>query len=1251
METKIVTLKGIIRNTSAAVSDDGAFDELMNLRHKDGSLKAISDNVEIEWTTGEDGQEVRPEHLSEYVKIFVHNASNYKHLLGIRGGKLYWFAKIGTQESSTDDYTAEAIEEVYLMDVATSDDNADNVFFSQIGNLVCVADGERLKYLLYKQSEHGYTIADADYNGAPDSTTLLPEGLIDLRVTNDTMEDGRPKVRYYRDESSIGTAWQEDIKDTDGTLNDTLRDSIKANLTRALAQNAKDGRIDGWFLAVTALELYDGSTILMSRPVLCSQPNDEGTRYNVENDTTDDVKYMVGEQNVMKWNYKTHPYKLNAYMPQMDGKVPEIFVEGTKPQSGMVAPLAAPLKGDFVNNIIDNGIVNDNYKYIDIPSYFKSQQTLAATSYNKNIDVKGVAVTQVQQSIATDSYGGSINLMIRKTAVNAIPTAAVRDANAELKNDNSKECVAGHIPFVSSENAFTNHAVKADARSAGYGADTMQLSCPPNLAAVYSRVLQSYSGDRSISLNGTNTIVPPFEGIPFTNPKFGGYIYPKYAYLAHGYGVVLSMANKLQYKINNERNVNYDSLIKNINIYITLPVSSYEDIETTDLVTAYHNLPIGLGEETMGVTAYLKHKDDKDIIDELMSRDTFYKVKSIAWTSITSGGWTDVDLKTNNVLENLVQQETLEISSMNRDSYVSKYVYTYNGRVHLANYTSTNFRGWPINYFWQTEPTIITEGVINGIYTRETPYDDSQRLYNQAELTPSGMEAVETQINDGGRINAESKTITAIKNNVAVAIEVDVETNNGNITLKRYTNANAEQFIVHKLNPMISYPDARAKKIRLVFYATIENKAGYWCREYKLEPHNYFNFACYIDKELKPIDIADASDTSNLIYLGEVYDTTENNIPEYHPNGLKVSQTNNPFFFPDSATYQVGNSSIIAMAANTQALSTGQWGDAPLYVFCTDGIYALFVDSTGQLTYSNSRPISREICNNANSVTPIDDAIIFTTDRGLMMLAGSEATEISQAAEGKVYDMLNNNCFEHLLGLSGMLNNSNHLTSSLKDFIADNKEYAEYLKDVRIGYNYIERELYVTNPAYGYSYVYSNEAWTKTDKTCRYYVQDYPKTYAYDGLLKDLNVESNTGNETCFVTRPIKFASLSERQNYRIVLRGNFVMNTNTLNAGEENEATISKTACMIVYGSNDCNKWQVIGLVKKPDVPTVEQRLIGGKLKCYDVNNRVFRDLGCTLYSQQVKYIKVAFVGDLAPESTIEHLEVSVFQPNDKLR
>lgn len=122
----------------------------------------------------------------------------------------------------------------------------------------------------------------------------------------------------------------------------------------------------------------------------------------------------------------------------------------------------------------------------------------------------------------------------------------------------------------------------------------------------------------------------------------------------------------------------------------------------------------------------------------------------------------------------------------------------------------------------------------------------------------------------------------------------------------------------------------------------------------------------------------------------------------HYTNKLYVSEANNPFNFTIDGIVTVGTGSIIGIVPSTKALSQGQFGQFPLYVFSTDGIWSLEVGSDG--LYSSAHPVSRDVCNNPKSITQIDNAVIFTTERGLKLLQGSEVTLLSEAMDGHNVD-------------------------------------------------------------------------------------------------------------------------------------------------------------------------------------------------------------------------------------------------------
>lgn len=275
---------------------------------------------------------------------------------------------------------------------------------------------------------------------------------------------------------------------------------------------------------------------------------------------------------------------------------------------------------------------------------------------------------------------------------------------------------------------------------------------------------------------------------------------------------------------------------------------------------------------------------------------------------------------------------------------------------------------------------------------------------------------------------------------------------------------------------------------------------------------------------------------------------TMQNTEEYFPNGLKVSKTDNPMFFPVENTYQVGSAEILALMSNTIAVGTGQTGDAPLYVFCKDGVYALYVDDSGQMAYPNARILARDVCNNPRSVTPIDAGVVFSTDRGLMMIAGEQVQEIGEPAEGDVLLFADDESADYIKIAGGVFTK----VAGLSDSLCDTTDFLTYLKGAIINYNHNERELMVSNPDKSYSYILDrNYNWSRRDYTADQYVNNYPTSYRFvngefykvdeDGTDDTpLEERKESDNRFFYLSNVIKLGSIGFKQGARFVVRGYF---------------------------------------------------------------------------------------------------------------
>lgn len=186
----------------------------------------------------------------------------------------------------------------------------------------------------------------------------------------------------------------------------------------------------------------------------------------------------------------------------------------------------------------------------------------------------------------------------------------------------------------------------------------------------------------------------------------------------------------------------------------------------------------------------------------------------------------------------------------------------------------------------------------------------------------------------------------------------------------------------------ITYPDTRCYKAILTW---VVEDTGYAVKEFVMKEHPRLNcayaFGGFGDNILSGYTLS-GTDPSSGIDNEDAFLSTDDTI--------YMSKTDNPFIFPLANRTQM-SSYVIGIAAATKALSQGQFGQYPLYAFTEDGIWALPISDTGLI--AASKPMSREVAIEG-TIVPIDDAIVFTTDRGVLLLRGSDITNISSSILG-----------------------------------------------------------------------------------------------------------------------------------------------------------------------------------------------------------------------------------------------------------
>lgn len=512
----------------------------------------------------------------------------------------------------------------------------------------------------------------------------------------------------------------------------------------------------------------------------------------------------------------------------------------------------------------------------------------------------------------------------------------------------------------------------------------------------------------------------------------------------------------------------------------------------------------------------------------------------------------------------LATSTALVDDSGTHNSIIPGMSYVYNGRLHIASYKQKLFEG-----------------------------------YNKDYLYDIGDETLGT-----GNI-----TVTII-----------VKTSSGDKFLQReFTNVSIPKYFPS----FLMYPDYRAYKISiLVRYNSISKSVVY-----DLKQHDSLNLAYHF------FNTETGSSSGEHEVADAVPDSVENwsnpgtyihlNDPEEIKNVLKVSNLNNVFSFPPDQTYQF-NTEIIGMQSNVVAMSQGQFGIFPLYVFTREGIFAMQVATSGNIVYSSvSAPVTRDVCNNPDSICGLDQMVAFSTDRGLMVINGSQVQLISEEMKGYLPSCFDSSSILYeIISFAGM------------NECLENVKFEDFLVDCKIGYNYRRNEIIVSNGTYNVCFVYSidSSSWYKINRNIGTIVNAFPYMWAVSGnYIYDLNNLTRNSADIAIITRPMKFGGLARKKIIQAALRG-VIYHKPGYERGEERTGTDNKCAGMYILGSNDTQHYYLVGK------------------KEFDCNLRDCITRFCR--SNAYKYYVLCFVGRVGVDTRINFLDVNFeWAFNNRLR
>lgn len=368
---------------------------------------------------------------------------------------------------------------------------------------------------------------------------------------------------------------------------------------------------------------------------------------------------------------------------------------------------------------------------------------------------------------------------------------------------------------------------------------------------------------------------------------------------------------------------------------------------------------------------------------------------------------------------------------------------------------------------------------------------------------------------------------------ISVSIYTYIHGKNGDIVVKSDT-----EVLEHILPVYLFYPDTDAYKMVIV--------VGSLAFEYPLTEHPTLNGAYFFDLNYVP--------------------TIKSSIPSVTPlqseelnNKMFVSEVGNPFYFPLNGVYTIGNGNIYATCPVTTAISQGQFGQFPMLLFCSDGNYAMSVNSEG--FYSTISPIQRDVCLNSRSITQMDSEVLFISSRGVMITNGASIDCISQALQG---------VFEPVPEEIGT------------DMEIIDEPPVELIKTAMIAYDYANQRVIFMLKDMDTSFVLSlpENRWnTAVFGRVRSVVNIFPYSYVHieDRVVRLTDIydySSEVINKGIVVTRALKLDTLQLKRLMDMSVQGIF--------SGKQK---------MILFASQDGKKWYKIGETQARRVGAIRGR------------------------------------------------------------
>lgn len=447
-------------------------------------------------------------------------------------------------------------------------------------------------------------------------------------------------------------------------------------------------------------------------------------------------------------------------------------------------------------------------------------------------------------------------------------------------------------------------------------------------------------------------------------------------------------------------------------------------------------------------------------------------------------------------LQSLVTREVMTDDYDSHDTLIPRYAFAYNSRLNIANIKKMLFAGYNAASVF-----CYTDGYVGN--------------WNDDHITP-----------------------TYFDDKAAYSVYIYIKQDGRDIIVRgdAYQMGNYDAPML-----FIFYPNVNAYKAVIV-------KWFVWGMPYEvqLEQHGFLNGSFYFGGWDNPEQKGSVPTVSNIV--DRMIDV---------PNKIYTSEVNNPFYFPLLGINTVGTGEIKGICSAAKALSQGQFGQFPLYAFTTEGVWALEVSSTG--TYSARQPITRDVCINPDGITQLDSAVLFPTDRGIMLISGSQTQCISEAINSEYpFDATQLPGFTKLHAMLG------HEPAT--DKCLPTLPFTEFLKKCQMIYDYVHQRVIVYAPSITYAYVYSlkTQQWGMIFSRIASHLNSYPDALAVDAdnAVLNFSVPKAEAVKCLYTTRPLKLEAANVLKTIDCIIQRGFFCKGNVATA---------------LYGSRDLVNWHLV--------------------------------------------------------------------------